>query len=40
MALSATAEYYEPEEITTKIIPSISLILLDKEKYPLLIHLN
>jgi hypothetical protein len=33
MALSATAEFYEPEECATKIIPSISHLLIDKEKY-------
>ena len=34
MALSATAEYYEPEDCATKIIPSISHLLIDKEKSP------
>jgi SCY1-like protein 1 len=34
MALNATAEYYEAEDCATKIIPSISLLLIDKEKYP------
>jgi hypothetical protein len=33
MALSATAEYYEPEEMTTKVIPAISHLLIDKEKF-------
>jgi SCY1-like protein 1 len=33
MALSATSEFYEPEDIATKIIPSIAHLLIDKEKY-------
>lgn len=33
MALTATSEFYEPEDIATKIIPSISHLLIDKEKY-------
>jgi len=32
MALSATAEFYEPEDCANKIIPSISPLLIDKEK--------
>ncbi|CAO3638425.1 unnamed protein product [Cunninghamella blakesleeana] len=32
MALNATAEYYDAEECSQRIIPSISLVLLDKEK--------
>ncbi|CAO3615918.1 unnamed protein product [Cunninghamella echinulata] len=32
MALNATAEYYDPEECSQRIIPSVSLVLLDKEK--------
>jgi len=35
MALSATAEFYEPEDCANKIIPAISPLLIDKEKYTL-----
>ncbi|KAJ1343021.1 hypothetical protein BSLG_002446 [Batrachochytrium salamandrivorans] len=32
MALSATIDYYEPHEISHKIIPGLSLLLIDSEK--------
>ncbi|KAI8581579.1 hypothetical protein K450DRAFT_232004 [Umbelopsis ramanniana AG] len=32
MALNATAEYYDAQDCATRIIPCISLVLLDKEK--------
>jgi len=32
MALSATSEFYEAEDCASKIIPSISPLLIDKEK--------
>ncbi|KAI8070584.1 armadillo-type protein [Gilbertella persicaria] len=33
MALHATAEYYDAQECATRIVPAISLTLVDKEKY-------
>ena len=38
MALSATSEFYEPEDCANKIIPSISPLLIDKEKSPISIY--
>ncbi|KAI8883737.1 hypothetical protein K501DRAFT_333114 [Backusella circina FSU 941] len=32
MALSATSEFYDPQDCAMKIIPTISIVLLDKEK--------
>ncbi|KAI8092662.1 armadillo-type protein [Halteromyces radiatus] len=32
MALNATAEYYTPEECSQRVVPAISMVLLDKEK--------
>lgn len=31
----ATSEYYDAQECATKIVPAISLVLIDKEKYVL-----
>jgi len=33
MALNATSEFYEMEECANKIIPSVSPLLIDKEKF-------
>jgi SCY1-like protein 1 len=32
MALMATVEYYEPEDLVGKVIPGMAVCLLDKEK--------
>lgn len=35
MALMATIDCYEPDDLASKVIPSMSFTMLDKEKYVL-----
>jgi SCY1-like protein 1 len=40
-AIIATSEYYDAQECAMKIVPAVSMVLVDKEKYAVfLLHCN